>query len=810
MRIVYSQLKKHLPLVLSAEKTADILTSLGLEVEKIEHIGRTAQDLDKVVVAKVIACNPHPNADKLKITEIDNGTEILQVVCGASNVQDGQKVFLAQIGAKLKPTSGEAFAIQKAKIRGTESFGMLCAEDELGLGNSHAGIWVLPEDAPIGTPAFDYLQPESDVVFEIGLTPNRADAMSHYGVARDLAAYLAIHENLDTAKLSKPILPNLSFGSGAKSINVKDAKACPYYSALHLKNVKVQESPQWLKNKLHALGIASISNVVDITNYVMHDLGVPLHAVDAQKIGAGVEVSFAKQGETLCTLDGVLRNLHPDDLLIRAENGTPLCLAGVFGGKDSGVSSSTAEIFLEAAYFDPTITRKTAKRHALHTDASFRFERGIDIAMVNFALQQAAALMVELCGAEIATPVLAQELLPLPRHTEVLANVSSMAELLGIPLSTALFETVCGALDIHIASKNQDNYTLLVPSYRVDVKRQADIAEDILRLYGEENVPFPRKMAFSMNSHLEQKDAEAQQNEVAELLANLGFFEVMNNSLMASESLQKLNLADFPQENLAKLRNPLSLDLNVLRPDLLFSLLETLQFNQNRQQQDLRIFEFGKAYRQANNQYQESWQLAMAWAEKPQADHWHQSMGKGDVYLLKSAVLQVFANLSLVVQEKQTQNEIFSHALSYAHNNQVLATLGILDQKLLQAYDLRQNVFFASINWQSVLSVLGKTPALKVQDVPKTQFVRRDLSLLLDKNISFAELQILAHQTAGAILKQVSLFDVYAGKNLPADKKSYALSFVLQDHNQTLTTAEIDTHMQSIVEAYQKIGASLR
>jgi len=811
MKISLNWLKEYIKTELEAEKIASILTDTGLEVDNLEKIEAVKGGLQSVVIGKVLSCEPHPDADRLKITTVDvAGPEILQIVCGAANVAKGQKVVVATIGATLYPVSGESFKIKQSKIRGVESRGMLCAEDELGLGNSHEGIIVLNEDAVIGANAADYFDLQDDYLIEIGLTPNRADAMGHIGVARDLKAYLNLHNN-EELTLNLPSINTFKTDNEklTVAIKVEDKELCPRYAGVTISGVQVKASPEWMQKRLRTIGIAPINNIVDVTNYVLHELGTPLHAFDAAIVGDEINVRRAKDGEVLVTLDNVERKLSSANLVI-ANRDKAMCLAGVFGGKESGVSDKTTAIFLEAAYFNPISIRKTAKEFGLNTDASFRFERGIDVELVDFALKRAALLIKEVAGGEIsmqAEDIYSEKIKPF----SVDFNPEKCNALIGITIPAKIQETILAELDIKVESKTKESWKLSVPSYRVDVKREIDVIEEILRIYGFNKVTLPEKLSASL-SYRDKLDPEEIQNKIADQLVALGFSEMLNNSLTNSSYVEKLGgTVLLPEQNVGIL-NPLSNELNVMRQSLLFQTLEVVAFNQNRQQLDLKLFEFGKIYKKESGKLIENKRLIIALTGKKEVENWSNSPQQASFYTLKGIVSALYSKLGLKAstKEKSIENSILEDGIDLVTGKFKTATLGWISDKTKKEFDLKQAVFIADIDWDALLgsTIMNK---VKFTEIPKTQIVRRDFSLLMDKNISFSQLEEIAFQVDRKLLRNVHLFDVYEGKNLEEGKKSYALSYSFQDKENTLKDEQVDAIMNKIREQYEtKLMVKLR
>jgi phenylalanyl-tRNA synthetase beta chain len=805
MRISYNWIKQFLKLDKPSNEIAEILTDLGLEVEGIETYESIKGGLKGVVVGEVITCEKHPDADRLKVTTVDigNGT-VLNIVCGAPNVAAGQKVPVATIGTKVFDKEGHPFEIKKGKIRGQESHGMICAEDELGLGNNHDGIMVLDADLTVGTPLSEVLEVENDEVFEIGLTPNRADAMSHWGVARDLRAGL-LQRNSAT-ELITPSVTNFRVDKRTLKIDVDvvDAKLAPRYCGLTISGVNVKPSPQWLQNKLKAIGLTPKNNIVDVTNYVLHELGQPLHAFDAAKISGKIIVKTVPADTKFTTLDDVERTLHEEDLMICDEKG-PLCIAGVFGGKESGVTEHTQSIFLESAYFNPVSIRKTAKRHGLSTDASFRFERGIDPNITEYALKRAALLIKELSGGEITSDIIDVY----PKRIEdfpVLLNYEKVNKIIGQEIPRETIKKILVSLDIKVNSVSDAGLGLTIPSYRVDVQREIDVIEDILRVYGYNQINFSKKVNASMSNASRTEDYKVQ-NIIAELLNAQGFHEMMANSLTAPDQVDAVS---GEHSQVVQMLNPLSNDLSVMRNDMLYSALEAVSYNLNRKNLRLKFFEFGKTYHNIDNTYQEHKHLTLTMTGSKQAEFWSSASKPSDFFQFKGYIIQILERLGISsYRHEPLQHKNVAEGVSLSLQNKVLVTFGTVSKKLVKQFDIKQEVFFADFNWDLVLSTLQNK--LKFKEIPKYPEVRRDFALLLDETVSFQSLYEIAKQTEKQLLTDVNLFDVYQGNQLPEGKKSYALSFTLQDTNKTLTDEQIDKVMKKLLAAFEnEFQASLR
>lgn len=806
MRISYNWLKQFIKLDLPSEETAALLTDLGLEVEVVEKFQSVKGGLEGIIVGEVKTCVQHPDADRLKVTTVDLGDgNPVQIVCGAPNVGVGQKVPVATIGTLLFDKEGNEFQIKKGKIRGQESHGMICAEDELGLGDNHDGIMILDNTIKIGTPLAKVLNVENDEVFEIGLTPNRADAMSHMGVARDLRAGL-VQKNMQP-ELITPSVTSFRVDKRTLKIDVevKDAKLAPRYCGITISGINVKPSPDWLQNRLKAIGLTPKNNIVDATNYVLHELGQPLHAFDASKIHGKIIVKTVDAGTKFKTLDDVERILHEEDLMICDEKG-PLCIAGVFGGKESGVSENTTNIFLESAYFNPVSIRKTAKRHGLSTDASFRFERGIDPTITEYALKRAAILIKEIAGGEITSDLIDIY----PKKIEdftVLLNFNKVNKLIGQEIPKETIKKILVSLDIKVNSVSDAGLGLIIPAYRVDVQREIDVIEEILRVYGYNNVQFSKKLNATVSNSSRTEDYKVQ-NSIAAQLNSLGFHEMMANSLTTPDYVK---LSDKLKEEFnVMMLNPLSNDLSAMRQSLLFSGLEAVSYNINRRNADLKLFEFGKSYHKMPSGYEENKHLSLFVSGNRQAENWTTPQKASDFFLFKGYVQSILIRLSLTkTQTIPVTNDVFNEGIAIAIGNDVLVELGTVKKSILKYFDIKQEVFYADFNWNLILKLISIR--IKYQDIPKYPEVRRDLSLLLDKNISFDQLYSIARSSEKNLLKDIQLFDVYQGKNLPEGKKSYALSFIIQDTTKTLTDDQIDKIMSKLQQHFEKeVGAVLR
>ena len=808
MKISYNWLKQFLQVDWEENKTSELLTDLGLEVEGIETKESIKGSLEGILVGEVLTCVQHPNADRLKITTVDLGTgDPVQIVCGAPNVAAGQKVPVATIGTTLYDDKGVGFKIKKGKIRGEESHGMICAEDELGLGTSHDGILILNKKLKVGTPAAEVFNIETDQVFEIGLTPNRADAMSHYGVARDFRAGLIQHGiNLE---LITPSVSDFHVEQRRLRIDVEveNKDLAPRYCGISIVDVEVKDSPEWIQNRLKSIGITPKNNIVDITNYVLHELGQPLHAFDASKIkGNKVIVKTLAQGTKFTTLDEVERELHSEDIMICDAESNPLCIAGVFGGINSGVSEKTTSIFLESAYFNPVSIRKTAKRHALNTDASFRFERGIDINFTEYALKRAALLIEEYAGGKVASDVM--DFYPEKiEDFQVFLSYESAFRLIGQEIDKETIKNILASLEIKISSETEGGLGLTIPLYRVDVQREADIIEEILRVYGYNNIKFSHKLntSISFNSN---KDVSLE-NIVANQLTTLGFNETMANSLTKEEYSSFSE--NFKSEFNVTMLNPLSNDLKVMRQSLLFSGLESISYNLNRKNNSLKLYEFGKTYHKYEKGYQEDKHLTIFVSGARTKDTWTSLTQNSDFFYLKGIVMSILERIGVTnIKTSPVKSDVFSEGIVLSLGKNKLVEFGVIKKKNLKEFGIKQEVLFADFDWTSILSISGKKK-IKVSMLPKFPSVKRDLALLLDQKITFKEIYDLAFQSERNLLKDVGLFDVYQGDKLPEGKKSYAVSFLLQDNNKTLEDRQIDKIMQKLQQSFEKnLGAVLR
>jgi len=819
MNISYNWLKQYINLDIPAVELGKVLTSIGLEVGSVEEVQTIKGGLEGIVIGEVLECTSHENSDHLHVTKVNLGSgEPVQIVCGAPNVAAGQKVVVATVGTRLY-NGEESFIIKRSKIRGVESMGMICAEDEIGIGTSHDGIIVLPPTAQPGTSASEYYNIKSDYLIEVDITPNRVDAASHYGVARDLAAYFALVD--PSVKLTKPSIDHFCIQNQSLTIpvTIENPEACPRYSAVTISNVKVAESPDWLKNALTTIGLRPINNIVDCTNYVLHEMGQPLHAFDASKIGGQkVRVRTMPESTPFTTLDGIERKLSEADLMI-CDADHPMCIGGVFGGLTSGVTESTTQVFLESAYFNPVSIRKTARRHGMNTDASFRFERGCDPSNTLYILKRCALLMQEIAGGEISSDIIdvyPSEIKP----KEVTLSIEKIHSLIGKKLERTVIETILQALEMEILSSDEEAYTLRIPLYRVDVERDVDVIEDILRIYGYNNIEIGDKLLSNL-SFVNKPDSHKLQQVVSEQLTAQGFNEILNNSLTKGAYYE--GLQQYPAEQNVKIINALSNDLNVMRQTLLFGGLESIAYNINRKNDDLKLYELGSCYSFRSDKkkegdtlaaYNEDFRLGIWLTGDKHAQSWAVPVQKTSVYELKAYLENILRRVGIqmaTLQQQEDKSDLFSQAMSIStRSGKPLAVYGIVNPRIAARLDVGQAVFFAEIYWDAVLRELRKQ-TVRYSEIPRFPSVRRDLALLLDKQISFAQLEKIAFDTEKKLLKSVTLFDVYEGKNLEEGKKSYAISFILQDETKTLTDAQIDTIMKKLLSNFEnQLGAKLR
>ena len=816
MKISYNWLKDYINLEETPEEVSKILTQTGLEVGSLEEVETVKGGMKGLVIGEVVTCEKHPNSDHLSKTTVNVGTgELLPIVCGAPNVDAGQKVVVATVGTTLYMGDDE-FTIKKAKIRGEDSQGMICAEDEIGIGTNHDGIIVLDDSAKVGAPAKEYFNIESDWMIEIDLTPNRIDGASHIGVARDLAAYLKQTKNIE---YTRPSVDHFKTDNHDLEIpvEIKNPEACPRYTGVTISGVEIKESPDWLKNRLKVIGLTPINNVVDITNFVLFETGQPLHAFDADKItGKKVIVRTLPAGTKFTTLDEEERELDEKDLMIcNTEEG--MCIGGVFGGIKSGVKDSTKNIFLESAYFDPVFIRKTARRHGLNTDASFRFERGVDPNGVIYALKRAALLMKELAGGTISSEIV--DVYPNPvEDFKVDISFANVTRLIGKELRAEQIKNILTSLEIKIEKEDDKGLSLLVPPYRVDVQREADVIEEILRIYGYNNVEIPSLVKSSLQ-YAEQPDRNQMRNRAAEMLTAQGFNEIWSNSLTKAgyyEGLEK-----YGDAQTVKLLNALSADLNGMRQTLLFGGLEAIAYNANRQNKNLKFFEFGNCYfyrgskrkEHPETNYREEEHLALFITGNKEEENWTEKEQPTSFYGIKTYaenILKRFGFEASKMQILETENELFAEGLSYQFNNKTLLEVGMVAKKWLKKFDIENPVYYADFDWGQVL-LEQKKHKVVFEELPKFPAVRRDLALLIDKGVKFNQIKEAAFKVERQILREVNLFDVYEGKGIPAGKKSYAVSFILRDDQRTLKDKQIDKTMKKLLAAFEReIDAELR
>lgn len=803
MKISLTWLKEFIDLPESAEQVSQWLTGTGLEVEGVEKYEEIEGGLEGIVIGEILTCSKHPNADKLSIATVDIGNgSVSPIVCGAPNVAVGQKVVIATVGTTLYPSEGDPFKIKKAKIRGEVSEGMICAEDEIGMGSSHAGIMVLDTTLPNGTPAKEYFKPAIDEVFEIGLTPNRADAASHYGVARDLRALL-----------DRPVsLPESGIPAVRKTrkiaVEVKNTTACPRYSGLTITGLTVADSPNWLQSKLKAIGLSPINNVVDITNYILHGLGQPLHAFDADEItGDKIIVDTLEEGTPFTALDEKERKLAASDLMICNANREGMCIAGVFGGIKSGVKESTTSIFLESAYFAPDYIRKTAQKHQLKTDASFRYERGTDPNITVVALKVAAKLITEICGGEISSDIV--DIYPNPVEDFVVpVKYKNIDRLIGKELDRSFITKTLELLDIRIQNETESGFTALVPPYRVDVTREADIIEEILRIHGYDNIELSSQLGSTYLSEFPDKDKTSTMGKVANILVSRGFSEIFTNSL--TNPALTADVGIWPSDQNIEVLNKLSEELGILRPTLLFTGLESIRYNISHKQSNLKFFELGKSYVMSNGKYKEKEHLALFLSGKLHEEHWNSTSENVDFHDLKESVLAIFNKLGITnVDSRPVDNETFQYGLSLSTNGRYLANIGLVAPKLAQRVSVKNPVFFADIDWKALMKSSGNQPIYT--PVSKHPEVRRDLSLVIDKKVLFKDIQEVALTVEKRLIKKINVFSVYEGEKIEAGKKSYALSFILQDQNKTLQDKAIDKVMQQLIKKFESdLNAHIR
>ncbi|GAA5035009.1 phenylalanine--tRNA ligase beta subunit [Marivirga lumbricoides] len=804
MKVALNWLKRYIDINESPEQLAELLTNTGLEVEGFEEVETVKGGLKGVVIGEVLTCVPHPNADKLKITTVAIGeAEPVQIVCGAPNVAAGQKVVVATVNTTLYPKPDEPFKIKKSKIRGEESLGMICAEDELGLGVSHDGILVLTTDLPNGTPAAKYFNLESDTTFEIGLTPNRADATGHIGVARDIKAVTG-------NEISWPDIS--SFTTDNKELEIKvvveNKEACPRYSGVSLTGLTIKESPDWLKNALLSIGLDPINNVVDITNFVLYETGQPLHAFDAAKIKEKtVRVKNLKDGTPFTTLDDKERKLAATDLIICDGDSNPMCIAGVFGGKESGVTNNTTSIFLESAYFSADSIRKSSQKHQLKTDASFRYERGTDPNITVYALKRAALLIKEVAGGKVSSEVV--DIYPTPlEDRSINVKYKNIDRLIGVKIEHERIHQILSLLDIKTTDKDDHIFTAIVPPYRVDVTREADVIEEIVRIYGLNNIAIPETLSSSFLASFPEVDPGKMKKEAGLLLSANGFQEIMTNSLTKASYSQQLK--EYDESENVEILNKLSEELGVMRQDLLFTGLEVLTHNINRKQNNLKFYEFGKVYKKTKGKYKEKMCLALYLTGKNEPENWIRKNESIKFHDLYSAILKIFNKFSAEsIENEDFHSEVFDYGLKLKINQKVIAELGKLSKKALKLSNIKQDVFYANVDWEALLKKVNTNTVF--EPVSKFPEVTRDLSLVIDKHISYQTIKSISLKEAGHLLTNIDVFDVYEGDKIDKEKKAYALTFTLQDKSKTLTDKIIDKTMSKLMQAFEKeAGAVIR
>jgi phenylalanyl-tRNA synthetase beta chain len=801
MKISYNWLKQFVKTDWDAAQVEELLTDLGLEVEGIETFESIPGGLKGLVVGEVKSCEQHPNADRLKLTKVDVGQkELLSIVCGAPNVAKGQKVVVATVGTVLHPTSGEPFTIKKSKIRGELSQGMICAEDEIGIGLDHDGIIVLNDKHPVGKACADIFEIENDEVFEIGLTPNRADAMSHFGVARDLKAGW-LQQGINT-ELIRPNINgfHVELTNASLRIDVVDKKRAPRYCGLRISGVQVGPSPDYIQNKLKAIGLTPINNIVDATNYVLHELGQPLHAFDASAISSGVvKVQTLKEGTSFTTLDGVERTLSAEDLMI-CDGDTPMCIAGVFGGLHSGVSEKTTEVFLESAYFDPVSVRKSAKRHGLSTDASFRFERGIDIELVEYALKRAALLIIELAGGHVSSNVM-DEYPTKAEPVQFMVQFDYISSLIGEEIPRETVKSILTSLDIKINNVTETALALSIPPYRVDVTRPADVVEEVLRVYGYNNIQFSNKLSTSL-PEVNFFDQDQWERKIGRQLVDLGFFEIYNNSLTTP--------ANDNDKEIVRLINPLSNELSSMRTELIGGVVDAVVYNVNRRQKHCKMFEFGNVYTQKEGAYHQSKRLIIAASGNQHESHWIVQERPTDFYFIKGIVKAITDRTKIDISEEAVEHGQLFSCVALMHNKQCIGHIGQVKNDVFTSLDEDTNIFVAYLDWD-VLTALAGQPEIRVKPLSKFPSVKRDMALLIDEVVAFSTLRKLAFETEKKLLESVQLFDVYQGKGIPQGKKSYGLTFTISDQSKTLTDKQVDKITSKIFNRYQKeFAAELR
>lgn len=815
MKVSLNWLKDYIDIGLNPDEVSEILTGIGLEVEGVEHIETIKGGLEGVVAGKVLECRRHPNADRLSLTKVDigNGEGPLQIICGAPNVAAGQTVMVATPGTTLYPIgSEEPLVLKKGKIRGEISEGMICSEDELGIGKDHSGIVVLPDDVPIGTPAREYFKIEADVVYDIGLTPNRSDATNHIGVARDVAAYLKINHG-HSGEVRLPSVDNFKPDNNSLPVEVivEDTEACPRYAGLTIKGIVVGESPGWLRNRLLSVGLRPINNMVDITNFILHELGQPLHAFDLRQVsGNKIIVKALPKGSKFTTLDEVERELTGGDLMICNGEGQGMCIGGVYGGINSGIKETTRDIFLESAHFNPRWIRRTSMHHNLRTDAAKVFEKGSDPNIALYALKRAAMLMRELGGGEIASEIV--DIYPDPvKPAEVSVKYSRLNRLIGIDIPKEEVHRILDALEMKILSDGAEAFLVAVPTNKSDVTREADVIEEILRIYGYNKVPIPEQVKTGINI-APKPDPDELRNIVGDYLAANGFHEMMALSLSESKYYKEV-YRSIPEEALVYINNTSNVQLDIMRPDMLFSGLAAILHNQNRQQLDLKLFEFGRSYQHGENGIREEQHLSIFITGERYPESWiNNRKGDADYYSLKAIVGNVLARLGIAgYQEAAIQDETFAFGLQYTRGQQVLVQFGQVSPKLSKRMDIRGTVFYADFRWDALLKAVRKHK-IEYQELNKFPTVRRDLALVIDNSVKFSDIVAIARKVGKKLIQDINLFDVYENETqLGKGKKSYAVSFVFEDAAKTLQDKEVDKVVSQLIEAYEsQLGASIR
>ncbi|BDD05934.1 phenylalanine--tRNA ligase subunit beta [Aureibacter tunicatorum] len=804
MKISFNWLKEYIKIDDSPEIISDVLTATGLEVEGLSEFEQVKGGLKGLVIGEVLTCEKHPGADKLSKTTVDIGVEIVPIVCGAPNVAAGQKVVVAKVGSTLYPEGHEPFTIKKAKIRGEQSMGMICAEDEIGLGTSHDGIMVLDTDLPNGTPAAEYFELDSDYTIEIGLTPNRADAMSHIGVARDIRAVQG--NDVNWPNISSFDMETIADEQNIE-ISVENFDACPRYAGLTIDNIKVEPSPEWLQNRLKAIGLSPINNVVDITNYVLHETGQPLHAFDLREVkGNKVIVKTLPEGTIFKTLDGEERKLKSNDLMICNEE-KPMCIAGVFGGLESGVKDDTTSIFLESAYFSPDWVRKTSQNHTLKTDASFRFERGIDPNITIFALKRAALLIKEIAGGKITSKV--QDIYPNKiEDFKVPVKFRNIDRLIGKTLDRQLIHQILTRLDIKTSEETSEGFIATVPAYRVDVTREADVIEEILRIYGYDNIEVSEHLSSNFLSEYPAHEPFKLERSTSQQLVSLGYNELITNSLTSSKYNEHTTHVN-SEENI-NILNKLSEELDILRQTMLFNHLEVISHNINRQQKDLKLFEFGKTYKKVGEKYIEEANLCICISGNKNTENWQKTSEKVTYYDLHGDILNIFNKFNLKgINIEKTELDILEYGAVYKLNNKVIAYAGLVKKQIAKAFGIKQDIFYAEIKWDSLLKTVKADKTF--EPISKFPAVRRDLSLVIDKSITYEQIKGIAEKSAGKLLSSINVFDTYEGDKIDSGKKAYALSFILEDKTKTLNDKTIDKAMNKLIKAFEfQIGAHIR